>query len=227
MYSVIAFTEENDATAIVSSNWLLNDNTSTRWPPFKTAQKLQACVKSRQIPGNNWEESPCRVLNSYDNYDFARKYALPQSVYTSELSDMDDVVPPRHAQSKFTRRMMNENGPENAKRSKKCNPITSIVLPTPPAPPVSTIISSAQMLLNEDVSERDPVGQLDTHCSVSFPESQSCSYDNMFSQRSCTGLVMYVEKSTQTEQPSLRIVNTDFQAYVVRKFSEIKAAVNQ
>ncbi|CAG7732359.1 unnamed protein product, partial [Allacma fusca] len=138
-------------------------------------------VKSRQIPGENWEESPCRVLNSYDNYDFARKYALPQSVYTSELSDMDDVVSPRHAQSKFTRRMMEEHGPGNAKKGNKCNPITSIVLPTPPALPVSTLISS-------DISESDPVGQLDTHCPVSFPESQSYSYDNMFSQRSCIGL---------------------------------------
>ncbi|CAG7656863.1 unnamed protein product, partial [Allacma fusca] len=93
----------------VPSTWLTADKLSTKWPPFKSAQKIDSCVRSCETPGENWSDEICRVIKPYDNYDFARRYALPRSTITSDLSDMEDVISPKHPRKKNPRQIDNVN----------------------------------------------------------------------------------------------------------------------
>ncbi|XP_077531333.1 uncharacterized protein LOC144143453 [Haemaphysalis longicornis] len=94
MFSVIHFTA-SDEVAVVPSSWVENDE--AHWPGFKSTSKVNAAIRSQAAPSKDWEQFPCRVLSTTDNYEVARQ----RSIRAEDNSDL--TSDPEQSQTRVRR----------------------------------------------------------------------------------------------------------------------------
>ncbi|XP_077533322.1 uncharacterized protein LOC144145518 [Haemaphysalis longicornis] len=94
MFSVIHFTA-SDEVAVVPSTWVENDE--AHWPGYKSTSKVNAAIRSQAAPSKDWEQFPCRVLSTTDNYEVARQ----RSIRAEDNSDL--TSDPEQSQTRVRR----------------------------------------------------------------------------------------------------------------------------
>ncbi|CAL8138641.1 unnamed protein product [Orchesella dallaii] len=66
-YAIVEFPNEDNATAVVSSTWLTQDNTHCYWPSGQMCS-ITKLAKEHFLPNEFWLCHPCRVLKTTDSF---------------------------------------------------------------------------------------------------------------------------------------------------------------
>ncbi|CAG7829363.1 unnamed protein product [Allacma fusca] len=223
MYSIVTYPDEQNSTALVSTSWI---SLITKWPPYKSSTKFDASVRNRETPGPEWSSCRCRVLKSYgqlsprNDYTFARTHGLTRSNVSSDLNEMEDDG--LQSRIQCFKSVPNDDTYSDSfdvrpKKRKQMPASTGMFrLPSPPLPlrRVSQAFSRASSNPEIIFSE---IGSNTTNSSGITTVEPTPG-----------GVIMCVEKSTQTDLfEGSSLGDTAFQAYIVKKFNEIKGIVNQ
>ena len=61
IYAVVEFVEEQ-LVALAAESWLVDNETSVMWPPYKSQTRVDKAVQKREPPMDGYQKFPCRVL---------------------------------------------------------------------------------------------------------------------------------------------------------------------
>ena len=61
IYAVVEFVEEQ-SVALAAESWLVDNETSVMWPPYKSQTRVDKAVQKREPPMDGYQKFPCRVL---------------------------------------------------------------------------------------------------------------------------------------------------------------------
>ncbi|CAI6370117.1 unnamed protein product [Macrosiphum euphorbiae] len=87
---VVKFTKEKNLIEVIPSNWIHNLK-KCLWPEKLGTLKLQAAIKNRSRPSDDWKLHPIKVLSKqmYSNYSDASKCADKTLALTSSASETE------------------------------------------------------------------------------------------------------------------------------------------
>ncbi|XP_054931679.1 uncharacterized protein [Dermacentor andersoni] len=85
LYIVVKFPEEDDAVAIIHKNWI--DGNGCMWPP--QTKYIKSLLKAGAMPGNDWRNLPCEVVEAFANYHDAVR-ALRKAEDNSDIASASE-----------------------------------------------------------------------------------------------------------------------------------------
>ncbi|CAI6373242.1 unnamed protein product [Macrosiphum euphorbiae] len=87
---VVKFTKEKNLIEVIPSNWIHNFK-ECLWPEKLGTLKLQAAIKNRSRPSDDWKLHPIKVISKqmYSNYSDASKCADKTLALTSSASETE------------------------------------------------------------------------------------------------------------------------------------------
>ncbi|XP_038063419.1 uncharacterized protein LOC119734137 [Patiria miniata] len=68
IYAVVEFVGEQ-SVALAAESWLVDNETSVMWPPYKSQTRVDKAVKKREPPTDGYQKFPCRVLYKTSSYE--------------------------------------------------------------------------------------------------------------------------------------------------------------
>lgn len=70
LYHIVEFPDES--VAIVSSKWLNEDSTMTRWPSDST--KIKSALLMHEVPGQTWTAHQIEILTTAGTFLFSSRF---------------------------------------------------------------------------------------------------------------------------------------------------------
>jgi len=85
---VVKFIHEKNTIEVIPNNWMINFETCL-WPSHIGLIKMQAAIKNRLTPNNDWSSYAIKVIctRMFSNYNEASKFANQTLAETSSESD--------------------------------------------------------------------------------------------------------------------------------------------
>lgn len=118
-FCIVDFTEEK-AVEVVPDFWICDSYCS--WPP-RDVNFPTKYVKNRSVPKENWPSFQCRILNTFDDYETARRN-LGLAEVTSDFPSEAEITSKRvHKRNKKYYTDSSESNEDNVKSKKHSVPI--------------------------------------------------------------------------------------------------------
>ncbi|XP_044753871.1 uncharacterized protein LOC123313186 [Coccinella septempunctata] len=65
-YAIIV--DENNEKRVVPSKWMMNNNSTLLWPPYKNTEKIRRAILQLEDPSEDWEDYQVDFIKSKDDY---------------------------------------------------------------------------------------------------------------------------------------------------------------
>lgn len=85
---IVKFIHEKNTIEVIPNNWMINFD-KCLWPSHIGLIKMQAAIKNRLTPNNDWSSYAIKVIctRMFSNYNEASKFANKTLAETSSESD--------------------------------------------------------------------------------------------------------------------------------------------
>ncbi|XP_025153631.1 uncharacterized protein LOC112588048 [Harpegnathos saltator] len=81
--------EFEDGLQVIPDNWIQKENNECLYPNYKTDKDIDAAIRTRQTPQDNWLLYPIkRIFGTYESYNEARN-KLKKAEIDSDITDTD------------------------------------------------------------------------------------------------------------------------------------------
>ncbi|CAL8138426.1 unnamed protein product [Orchesella dallaii] len=112
-YAIVEFPNEDNATAVVSSTWLTQNNTHCYWPRGQLCS-ITKLAKEHSLPNQFWHCYPCRVLKTTDSFS----KATAACARSEHQSNIDTTAAENNIEPVRKRKTRRSAIPKHAKRPK-------------------------------------------------------------------------------------------------------------
>ncbi|CAL8127297.1 unnamed protein product [Orchesella dallaii] len=112
-YAIVEFPNEDNATAVVSSTWLTQNNTHCYWPRGQLCS-ITKLAKEHSLPNQFWHCYPCRVLKTTDSFS----KATAACVRSEHQSNLDTTAAENNIEPIRKRKTRRSAIPKHARKPK-------------------------------------------------------------------------------------------------------------
>ncbi|XP_071639680.1 uncharacterized protein [Temnothorax longispinosus] len=147
MYFIVEFGD--NAIAMIPENWLNEDKTKAKWPPYKDDGKIMLAIDKMELPTSDWSSfDVLRIISTADCYETAVK-KLKSAETSSDVDDVFTDIKTRHSRAKV---VLTDNAISSDQENMKDKKKKKNMPPLPKAP--STLCDKFAVPLVSDTSKK-------------------------------------------------------------------------